>query len=185
MSADAPLARERVDNVWHNHIPLKVCLFVWRLLRNRLPTRDNLVWRRVINEELISCPTGCDFHETADHMFLGCVTLSSVWPLVWQWIQISSVTSCVLCDHFYHFCYMAGMPRSSHSFFKVIWFACAWTIWKERNNRVFNNQTSDPHTILDKVKLTSFLWLKAHSPSFVYDYYDWWRHPLLCMGVVA
>jgi hypothetical protein len=86
-------------------------------------------------------------------------------------------------DHFHHFCNMAGMPRTSHSFFKVIWYACVWNIWKDRNNRVFNNKTSDPNIILDSVKLTSFLWLKAHSPSFVFDFQDWWRHPLLCMGL--
>jgi hypothetical protein len=160
--ADGPLGRERIDNVWHNHIPLKVSLFVLCLLRNHLPTRDNLVRQRVINNELVSCLAGCGVLEEADHLFLGCIMLISVWSLVWQWLQISSINSCVLCDHFYHFCHMAGMPRSSHSFFKVIWFACVWNIWKERNNRVFNNNTSDPNTISDNVKLTSFLWLKAH-----------------------
>jgi hypothetical protein len=93
-SGVAPLGREHIDNVWHNLIPLKVSLFVWRLLRNRLPTRDNLVRRRVINEELILCPAGCGIREEVDHLFLGCATLSSVWPLVWHWLQISSVNSC-------------------------------------------------------------------------------------------
>jgi len=41
--------RSRVDNVWHRHIPAKVSLFVWRLLRDRLPTRDNLFRRNVIH----------------------------------------------------------------------------------------------------------------------------------------
>lgn len=183
-SANAPLDQERTDNVWHNLIPLKVSLFVWRLLRNRLATRDNLVRQRVISDELIMCPAGCGFREEADHLFLGCATLSSVWSLVWHWLQISSVNSCVIHDHFHHFCRMAGMPRSSHSFFKVISFACVWNTWKERNNRVFNNKASDPNTILDNVKLTSFLWLKAHLPSFVFAFQDWRRHTLLCMGVV-
>jgi hypothetical protein len=48
--ADAPLDRELIDNVWHNHIPLKVSLFTWRLLRKRLPTKDNMVRRGVIQE---------------------------------------------------------------------------------------------------------------------------------------
>jgi hypothetical protein len=28
--------------LWHKDIPLKVVLFVWRLFRDRLPTKDNL-----------------------------------------------------------------------------------------------------------------------------------------------
>ena len=34
-------------NIWHKYIPSKVILFLWRLLRDRLPTKDNLVRRRV------------------------------------------------------------------------------------------------------------------------------------------
>jgi len=66
MSTDAPLDRELIENVWHIHIPLKVCLPALRLLRNRLPTRDNLARRRVIHEDHMLCPAGCGFNETTD-----------------------------------------------------------------------------------------------------------------------
>jgi len=93
---------------------------MWRLLRNQLPTKDNFVRMGVVYEENSLSPAGCGSHETADHLFLGFETLGSVWPLVWQWLQISSVSSCLICDHFFHFCHLAGMLQSSHSFFKVI-----------------------------------------------------------------
>jgi len=127
-TADAPLGRERTNNVWHNLIPLKVSMFGWRLPCNRLPTRDNLLRQRVVSDELIVCPTGCGVREEADHLFLGCATLSNVWSLVWHWLQISSATSCVIRDHIYQFNHMVGMPQSTHSFFKVIWFACICNI---------------------------------------------------------
>jgi hypothetical protein len=31
------------DLTWYTHVPLKVSIFVWRLLRDRLPTKVNLV----------------------------------------------------------------------------------------------------------------------------------------------
>jgi hypothetical protein len=37
--------RSQVDDVWYKHIPSKVSLMVWRLLRNRLPIKQNLVQR--------------------------------------------------------------------------------------------------------------------------------------------
>jgi len=43
--------RSQVVDVWHNNILSKVSVFVWHLLRNRLSTKDNLVWRRVISLE--------------------------------------------------------------------------------------------------------------------------------------
>jgi hypothetical protein len=41
--------RSQVVDIWHQHIPSKVSVFVWRLLRNRLPTKDNLVRRRALS----------------------------------------------------------------------------------------------------------------------------------------
>jgi len=37
--------RSLVDAVWHKCILSKVSLCVWRLLKNRLPTKDNLMRR--------------------------------------------------------------------------------------------------------------------------------------------
>jgi len=90
----------------------------------------------------------------------------------------------IVHDHLLQFCHMAGFPRSSHLFFWIIWLACVWVIWKERNNQVFNQMTLDSHAISDKVKLLSFSWLKANMSSFAFAYHDWWYHPLSCMGVL-
>jgi hypothetical protein len=67
--------RSLVDNVWYRRIPAKVFLFVWRLLRNRLPTRDNLLWRNIIHATESLCVAGCEVLETSRHLFLACRTL--------------------------------------------------------------------------------------------------------------
>ena len=79
---------------------------------------------------------------------------------------------------------MAGMPRFTHTFLKVIWFASVWVIWKERNNRVFQNAVTIPSVLVEQVKLNSFLWLKSKRANFVYSYHDWWQNSILCMGVL-
>jgi len=56
---------------------------------------------------------------------------------------------------------LAGMPRTSYLYLKIIWCAAVWVIWKERNNRVFQHTVATPYTFIEKVKLYSFLWLKA------------------------
>jgi hypothetical protein len=102
---------------------------------------------------------------------------------VWHWLGISSVQSGELQHHFYPFTNMTGLPRATHLFLRIIWFASVWVLWKEMNNRVFQNAVSNPSILIDKVKLNSFLWLKAKQVTFSYSYRDWWKHPLLCMGV--
>lgn len=59
---------------WHKDIPLKVVIFAWRLLRNRLPTKDNLIRRGVINNDSIMCGSS----ETFNHVFLHCCIFGSV-----------------------------------------------------------------------------------------------------------
>lgn len=44
--------------VWHKNTFLKVNLFVWHLLLNRLPTKDNLFKRGVIPATSQSCAEG-------------------------------------------------------------------------------------------------------------------------------
>jgi hypothetical protein len=83
--------RHLVDDVWHKIIPSKVSLFVWRLLRDRLPTKDNLARRQVIQATDTTCPADCGYLKTARHLFLGCNILSSIWPLVLHWLGISAV----------------------------------------------------------------------------------------------
>jgi hypothetical protein len=49
-SADEPMDRSLIDNVWHKHVPLKVSLFAWSLLRDRIPIKTNLVRRRALQQ---------------------------------------------------------------------------------------------------------------------------------------
>jgi len=70
--------RSQVVNIWHKHIPSKVSLFVWRLLRNRLPTKDNLVRLSVLSREDAVCVSGCGSQETTTHLFLGCDVFGSL-----------------------------------------------------------------------------------------------------------
>ena len=175
--------RTLVDDVWHRHIPKKVSLFVWRLLRNRIPTKDSLLQRNIIHVNDLECVSGCGASETVNHLFLECDLSYALWLHVWNWVGLSVVHPFQIRDHFIQCSSMAGMPRGTHSFFKVIWFACVWLIWKERNNRTFKNMVSTPLVLVEKVKLLSFLWWKAKQATFIYCYHDWWRHPLPCMVV--
>jgi len=66
----------------------------------------------------------------------------------------------------------------------LIWFATVWAIWKEMNNRVFQNTVSDPANLIEIVKRNSYLWLRSKQVAFAYSYHDWWKHPTPCMGVL-
>jgi len=61
--------RTLVDDIWHKHIPSKVSLFVWCLLRNKLSTKDNLVRRRVLHQDDVACVSGCEIGNNSTSVF--------------------------------------------------------------------------------------------------------------------
>ena len=71
---------DAADNlIWHKHVPLKVSILAWRLLRNRLPTKENLLNRGIIPTDANLCVTGCGKAESAVHLFLHCDILGTLW----------------------------------------------------------------------------------------------------------
>ncbi|GAU42911.1 hypothetical protein TSUD_86490 [Trifolium subterraneum] len=88
------------DLIWHKQVPLIVSIFALRLLRDRLPTRDNLARRDIISPETRSCVAGCGGVESTQHLFLSCSTFGPLWSSVRAWIGLLSVDPLTLSDHF-------------------------------------------------------------------------------------
>ena len=118
---DILLADSATAMISHNQVSLKVSIFAWRLLRDRLPTKSNLVYRGVILSEASLYVSDCGFIETEQHLFLSCYTFSSLWPLVHHWLSFVGVDSNVLSDHFLQFVYSIGGGKATRSFLKLIW----------------------------------------------------------------
>jgi len=135
-------------------------IFFWRLLRDRLPTKANLIRRGVISPEAGLCVSGCGTLESAQHLFLSCSTFATLWPMVRDWIGFLGVDTNVMTDHFVQFVHSTGGNKVVQSFLQLIWLLCVWVLWTERNNRVFNNSISHLPRLLDNVKYLSLGWLK-------------------------
>ncbi|KAK2418448.1 hypothetical protein QL285_040641 [Trifolium repens] len=170
--------------VWHPHVPLKVSIFAWRLLRDRLPTKANLVTRGILPTAAHMCVSGCGEVETAHHLFISCSTFGSLWTLVHLWVGTPVVEYTSLRDHVVRFTSSAGDSRARRSFMQLIWLVCTWVVWTERNHRLFRGSASTPHQLLDKIKLFSFRWLKATNVTLASNCHCWWSSPLLCLGLV-
>lgn len=109
------------DNMWHKHVPLKVLLFAWRLFRNLLPTKDNLLRRSIIQANFVLCVGGCGMDESADHLFLRCNFFGSVWYLIRDWLRLSSINPGTSADNFVQFIQPNGFQGSLRSFMLWIW----------------------------------------------------------------
>jgi len=111
------------DAVWHKHVPLKVSICVWRLLRNWWPTNDNLMRRGVISTGSQLCVSGCGDNELLDHLLIHCPTFGFLWQHVKAWIGVYFVDPQHILDYFTQFAYSSGGFKSRRSFLQLNCFA--------------------------------------------------------------
>jgi len=97
-----------MDLIWHKQVPLKVSVFAWRMLCDRLPTKSKLMIRGVISTEDRLCVVGCGHIEDALYLFILCPTSISLWPLERDWIGFVGIDTQVIHDHFCQFIYCTG-----------------------------------------------------------------------------
>jgi len=90
---------------WHKDVPLKVTVFAWRLLCERLPTKDNLLRRDIIHHDNQLCLRGCRMEETTDHLFLSCPIFGFgiIWYQLRRWFGVSGVDPMFFSKHFLQF----------------------------------------------------------------------------------
>jgi len=178
-----PQVLQNNDLIWHKHVPLKVSIFAWRLIRDCLPTKTNLALRGVLDTEACQCVLGCGQVEDARHLFLLCPCFGSLWPLVRSWIGFDGVHHDDIAAHFIQFTNYTGGSKSRRSFMQLIWLLTVWLLWNERNARLFKQKECSLVQLLDKVKYHSFWWLKAKKAIFAYGEHMWWSSPLSCLGI--
>jgi len=89
--------------IWHKQVSLKVSLFAWRLIQNRLHTKDNLHRCDIIIIDSRACMAGCGSLESIEHLFLDCQFFISIWQLILGWLGLALTASEGIMDHFVHF----------------------------------------------------------------------------------
>jgi len=109
-----------VDLIWHKQVLLKVSIFAWWLLRDRHPTKSNLVTCGVLDSEVCLCVSGCGRLEDARHLFLSCSWFGSIWPLLRSWIAFDGVDHYNISDHFTQFTYYTGGLKLRRSFLLLV-----------------------------------------------------------------
>ena len=67
--------------IWKLKIPPRVAVFCWRLLKNRLPTKDNLLRRNITIQDQ-NCPLCGNAQEDVGHLFFNCNLTKCLWCLV-------------------------------------------------------------------------------------------------------
>ena len=163
--------------LWNKLVPKKVNIFVWRVLKGRLPVRVELD-RRGIDLDSVLCPSCNNSVESCAHSLVTCDLAMSVWDKIFSWWKTGSVNAFSIAEIFSSY----GNVHVPSNIVRV-WQAVIWTsgyfIWKERNARVFGNKISSTNKIIQDIQVKSYEWIVRRSNKYKeIDWQQWLRDPI-------
>jgi len=140
---------------WIKTISLKVNIFIWCLLLNRMPTKDNLFGRHILSTNDIYCSAACGCIEDRDHLFFQC----SVYRSLWNFFQCSAPQGKLL-DNLIQFEGLGGFSNKSCLAFDIICTSVVYVICKKQNRTIFNHKAESLTTLTEDIKIQTFWWIK-------------------------
>ena len=120
--------------IWKVWAPPKVKFFAWLAIQNRVWTADRLERRGMQNCGL--CPLCKREFESAAHLFYRCRYTMRLWRLIRDWLQIGDINTNQWAAHHSLSSWWTHMARRSKAM-ATLTLLTTWTIWNERNARVF------------------------------------------------
>ncbi|XP_058761871.1 uncharacterized protein LOC131635274 [Vicia villosa] len=154
------VVNKELMDVWNKLVPHKVSVLIWRIWQNKIPSRENLVKRGILPQSQVLCPYGCSCEENIAHIFFECPAAIVVWNEVYRWLGFWYVSHNSAVQNFMQFAGMSCGGRVNKERLMVIWFACIWTIWKQRNDKVFKTSEQSNRNGVEAIQILSWSWIK-------------------------
>ncbi|KAL0011169.1 hypothetical protein SO802_006277 [Lithocarpus litseifolius] len=139
-------ARTKIWHVlWNLKIPNKIKVFGWRACTDILPTRANLVRRKVLTDD--KCPICLRESENTIHAIWECVAVQDIWAGSCGKLQkrcsgvadVMQLMEC-LCD------------RLTREELELFWVQ-AWLAWNQRNRVVFGGNLMDLRSLNNRAEV--------------------------------
>lgn len=147
-------------DIWNLPIPSSIKIFLFLLLKDKLLTKD-VMMRRNFNCQTACCPM-CNTNqvETGFHLFFTCPFARELWNRLNHYLgrQLLVLSSSV--QDTWRSTQHASSPQmktEGHMFLA----AALWSIWKQRNMRIFENRVASLDVVLRWLVEEATLWKKA------------------------
>ncbi|XP_035831833.1 uncharacterized protein LOC118480935 [Helianthus annuus] len=164
---------------WNSWAPIKVNFLAWRLSLDRIPTLMALA-RRQVNLESTICRFCGEMDESADHLFVGCGFTQVVWDFVARWCNIRPFYALDVKDLVNMHMHVNGPRKWQKAYYTVI-LTTIWSIWKCRNEVIFNQKELKTERLIEEIRTLSYLWVRNRSKSLGLTWGNWSVFDLSCM----
>jgi hypothetical protein len=148
--------------VWKAWAPPKVKFFAWLANQNRIWTNDRLAKRGWQNSG--PCPLCKQASETVDHLFYKCRYTIRLWDMIKGWLQLGHLDTSNW--HLFQSANDWWVSQSDNNIpnrkaMATLTMLISWTIWNERNARVFRQKSAPPMVLLSNIKDEAAVWVSA------------------------
>jgi hypothetical protein len=118
--------------------------------------------------------------EASDHLFLNCVMAREVWAGILRWLGFVYHTPPDLFVHWKWWNELSGNKKIRKGY-RIIWHAAIWTIWRVRNDLIFNNSTCGIEEVVKAIKVLAWRWVlnRLNLPACMF--YEWTWNPQDCL----
>ncbi|KAL8535589.1 hypothetical protein ACS0TY_011282 [Phlomoides rotata] len=124
--------------LWKNWAIKKATITAWRIMKERVATKDNLARSGThFSTSGKVCPLCNKEEESTRHPFFKCDVTSLIWGKLINWLGVAMVFHENPMVHFLQFCDCLGKDDRA-KVAATIWIGITWNIWNLRNNVVFN-----------------------------------------------
>ncbi|CAL1394709.1 unnamed protein product [Linum trigynum] len=142
-------SKDRWKWLWSLSIPPKLKIFIWRIFRGALASKENLHARKF--SPSMTCPLCAHPSESIHHCLFTCPHAAEGWRQ--EWPSLPTPASCTL--------FMAWLTSLVPRFLilsiqKIIFLL--WQTWKARNKQIFKNTSPWPPVTIAKAALAHHQW---------------------------
>ncbi|GKD98775.1 hypothetical protein Tco_1382672, partial [Tanacetum coccineum] len=107
--------------------------------------------------------------ETEEHIFVSCGIAKEIWKGLVEWWNIRRITVTCLSDAI-NLADMVPLTAAAKKFFDT---AIQATLWRFRNEMIFESKRPNKRLILDDIKLSSFTWCSSRQKKVPIKWVDW------------
>ncbi|KAE8687175.1 hypothetical protein F3Y22_tig00111022pilonHSYRG00184 [Hibiscus syriacus] len=143
--------------VWKGVAPPRVESFVWQLAHHRVAVKEELLKRGVSGVEDSVCPLCRKYNETVSHLFLHYEVVWVLWAKFLKFWNVFFVVPGSVMD--FLIAWDDLVPRSN--IWKFISRAVLWSIWKCRNEVIFQNRKVDSALLFFISRFRTVSWFET------------------------
>jgi exonuclease III len=146
-------------DVWAAKIPLKIRIFSWQLVLDRLPSSSNILSRHGPGNGKCAL---CGEMETADHIFFGCSLARFAWSV------IREILGCSWCPASFpqFFAIISNFAGRARRTIWCLFIAQSWALWVIRNKLTMESKLiRHPADVTFKTMLFMQHWLGVAKPA--------------------